>query len=378
LHSLLVENPFRYQCLDFVETLLDSIAPRIDNDRVQAVVHSFRIKLAGHKGTTDLDNVRRYTEFLDSKGPGVFGGRYPTAQERVETVLSAVQPAAFNRFRFEEVEGYLLEEYRRYLAMHPETHAGTDETLARLEGTLGQMFGFLCDYPGQEGYFEDALRHLKNDVSRCEINSPYWKQGMGYLTTLFFKRGDFDKAVDSFLIETGRRGTPPLSILDLSRTAAFDCERDDFFQLHRIYLCALALKRGMAVSGEEQLKERLLSLQSPDLYPRFQSLKWLGVILAMKGDPKSALELCSAAIGAKEQSFTIEAIKLPIKILLHRCRLITGAESGFDLSIEIERLELKEPGIGTNLARLGINRNAFGDESWDPYRIAGLMPFYFS
>jgi hypothetical protein len=170
----------------------------------------------------------------------------------------------------------------------------------------------------------------------------------------------------------------PARILDLSQTAAFDCERDDFFQLHRLYLCALALKKGMSVGGEDRHKEKLMGTQSPDAYPRFQSLKWLGVIFALKGDQRAALELFAAGIGGREQGLTIDAIKLPLKILLHWARLSTGEKSGFNLSQELEKLEKKEPGISENLTRLGIDKYHRWEGSWDPYRIAALMPFYYA
>lgn len=378
LRDQIVDNPYRYQCLDSVEKLLNSIQPRIKGDRVQAVVQSYRIKLTGHRGDTDLVSVNRHIEFLDSKGPEVFGSRYLSAQERVEALLSAVQPAAFNRFRFEDVEDYLLDEHKRYLTTFPDRHTGTDETLARLEGTIGQMFGFLCDYPGQEGYYEDALRHLKSDVACCEKNSPFWTQGMGYLTTLFFKQGDFENAADSFLSETGRNGVNPANILDLAQTAAFDCDRNDFFLLHRLYLSALALKMGMPVSGENRLREKILSSPSPDLYPRFQSLKWLGVIFAMKGEIQKTIDLFLTGIGGSEQNFTIEAIKLPLKILLHWAHKKTGGKSDFDLSSELDKLERMEPGIRENMIRLGIDEYFSYDDSWEPYQIAALMPYYFS
>ncbi len=378
LQNQIVENPFRYQCLNSAEKLLNCIEPRILSDSVQAVVKSYRIRLTGHRGDIQMGTVNGYLEFLDQRGPDVLGSRYLTAQERVEAVLTAVQPAAFNRFKFEDVENYLLDEYRRYLATFPESHSGVDETLARLEGTIGQMFGFLCDFPGQGGYFDEALRHLKSDISRCRKNSPFWRQGMGYLTTLLFKQNDFEHAANYFLQETSHEGTPPPLILDLAQTAAFNCEQDDFFQLHRLYLCALALKKGMKVSGEDRIKEKLMVLESPDGYPRFQSLKWLGVIFALKGDLRTAIELFTAGIGGREQGFTIEVIKLPLKILLHWARLTIGEKSDLDLPQQLEKLEKTEPGIRETLTRLNIDKFHSWDNSWDPYRIAALMPFYFA
>jgi hypothetical protein len=86
---------------------------------------------------------------------------YNAAQERLETVLFMVQSAAFNRFRFEEVEAYLCREIERYDRMFPLKEDSIDETRARIEGTIGQMYGFLCDYPEGEIYQGDAELYLK-------------------------------------------------------------------------------------------------------------------------------------------------------------------------------------------------------------------------
>ncbi len=79
-------------------------------------------------------------------------------------------------------------------------------------------------------------------------------------------------------------------------------------------------------------------------------MKWLGVIYALKGDFETALSLFERSAGDKEtDGFTIDVIKLPIKILVHFCRKRLGKRSRFDLQGELDRLETKVQGISKNL-----------------------------
>jgi len=108
-------------------------------------------------------------------------------------------------------------------------------------------------------------------------------------------------------------------------------------------------------------------------------MKWLGVIYALKGDFETALILFErSAICKKTDGFTIEVIKLPIKIMIHFCRKKLGKRSRFDLQGEMDRLETKVPGISKNLERLGIKKHIKYDDTVDWYAISRLMPFNYS
>ena len=378
LHEQIVENPFRYQCLAFIEGLLDSIQPRIIEDHVQATIQSCRIKLTGHRGDIDLKTVSRYLEFLDEKGPLVFGSRYLSAQEKIETILSAVQPVAFNRFKFEDVEDYLIDEYKRYLSTFSNSKSEVDETLARLEGSIGQMYGFLCDYPGQDAYFEEALNYINLDIARCEKNSPRWRQGMGYLTTLHFKRGDLENAIKSFLYETGCQKSPANNIFDLAQYNAFGSFKDDFFQLHRLYICALARKKGLPITGLEKFREKFLHQNFVNGYPRFLSGKWLSILFFFNEDIKTAINLVEHCLGSSKSTFTLKVIKISLEILDKYYKIKLGIDSSYDLKYEIQELEKQVNGISENLKRLEIEMYYEFNENWDPFKIASIMPFYFS
>ena len=93
-------------------------------------------------------------------------------------------------------------------------------------------------------------------------------------------------------------------------------KQSSFTLVHRLCICALALSQNMDIIGEETLKIQLLVED-----PTFLCMKWLGVIYALKGDFETTLSLFERGAGDKEiDGFTIDVIKLPIKILVHFCR----------------------------------------------------------
>ena len=379
----LIQDPNRYENLDFIKTLLDEVEKQLNTRRIKAVSARSRIIISCHKGEVDLADVQRHLDFLDKHGAEIFDSMYNAAQERLETVLFMVQSAAFNVFRFEEVEEYLSEEIQRYdrmfsLKENPGTEARIDETRARLEGSIGQMYGFLCDYPEGEIYHDEAEQHLKNDVKHCVAGSPFWVQGMGYLTSFYFKRGDLEKTADSFMLETQSPKSSRKKLFDLSELDAFSSQKSGFFLLHRLYVCVLGLRHNMEITGEGELKNQLLQEETSVNYPIFLTMKWLGVIYAIKGDLNTALVLFERAAMGENQGFTIDVIKLPIKILIHACRKEMGKRSRFNLVDEMKMLEKKVPGISKNLNRLGIQKYMSLNDTFDWYESAGLMPFYYS
>ena len=380
LDEKLIQDPNRYDNLDFVETFLDGVEGYFNDPgrKIAALIARSRIIISCHRGEVDLKEVQTYLDLLDRHGAEIFNSMYTAAQERLETVLFMVQSAAFNLFRFEAVEDHLSREIERYDLMFPLQTDPIDETRARLEGTIGQMYGFLCDYPEGGVYHDDAEEYLNRDVMHCKKNSPFWVQGMGYLTSFYFKREDLDKTTQSFIEETRSAKSSRKHLFDLSEMECFNSRKNSFFLLHRLYVCVLGLRQNKEITGEEVLKTQLLD-ENPQLrYPVFLTMKWLGVVHALKNDLENALVLFERAARDEDQGFTIDVIKLPIKIMVHLCRKKLGKRSRFDLNEQLDRLEKKVPGISENLNRLGIKGDILNDENPDFYRLARLMPFYYS
>jgi len=377
LQEKLIDDPKRYQNLDQTSIFIDEVKQRFPKDyNILATLKFYNIKILSHKGSKNLKPFSDYCRFLDLHGPEAFGNMYMVAQEKIETILTIVQPAAFNIFKFERVEEYLFKEIERYNFIFPDVENRIDEIRARLEGTIGQMYGFLSDYPGKESLFDKALLHLQRDVNLCKKNSPFWKQGMGYLTSLFFRKKMLDKAIQSFMCETNSEKKNESDIYKLSRLHLFDSRKDHYFLLHRLYICALANKiNKTTIESPEKLMEYLLKSNNISEYPVCQSAKWLSVIYAKQDDLENALSILQKIDTNPSHGFAIDIIKLPIKILIHLYQKKLNIESSFDLENELNLLELREKGIKSNLLSLGIHK--FNDDS-DYFDVAQVLPYYYA
>jgi len=380
LEEKLIKDPNRYENLDFTKTFIDEVEKRFTGRRIIAFTMRNRIIIGCHRGEIELVEVQKYLDLLEKHGPEIFNGMYNVAQERLETILFMVQSAAFNIFKFEDVEKYLTREIETYDKIFPlQDDDMIDETRARLEGTIGQMYAFLCDYPEGDAYHDDAELYLKMDIVHCAPHSPFWLQGMGYLTSFYFKRNDLEKTINSFMVETRSKECNTKDIFDLSKIDYLNFQQSSFSLLHRLYTCALALRQNMDIIGEETLKSQLLDEKTKIEYPTFLIMKWLGVIYALKGDIETALLLFERAVGGKEpDEFTIEVIKIPIKIMIHFCKKKLGKRSRFDLRENLDGLETRVQGISKNLERLGIKKHMEYEDIVDWYAIARVMPFYYS
>jgi len=376
LNEKLVDDPNRYQNLDQINIFIHEITKRFNDIHIVGTLKYYYIKLLSHQGSTDLQPVHDYYQFLELYGPLLHGNMYIVAQERLEAILTIVHPAAFNIFKFERVEQYLSEEIKKYESIFPDVEGRIDETRARLEGTMGQMYGFLCDYPGNESMFEKALDYLKKDVKHCILYSKYWEQGMGYLTSLYFKKRKLNKAIQSFKRETRSEKEKTDNIYNLSKLLLFKSNEGDFFLLHRLYICALANKiNKKEIKSTKELMKKLLKNNKLSKYPICLSVKWLSVIFAQKGDIDTALKILQKIDTTPTQDFTIDVIKLPIKILIHFYKKKLNISSSFNLDNELNLLEKHEKGIKENLLLLGIDKI---NENTDYFDAAQILPFYYS
>jgi len=377
LQENLVDNFNRYQNLDQMSFLLQEIENRFKEKYILTTTKFYRIKILSHMGSKSLKSLDEYYQFLELYGPEIFGNMYIVAQEKIEAMLTIVHPAAFNIFKFERVEKYLSEEIERYETIFPDVKNRVDETRARLEGTMGQMYGFLCDYPENDFMFDLAEEYLKLDVSHCRKNVTFWYQGMGYLTSLYFRKRLFDKAIKAFVRETNSEKNDPADIFNLSKLNLFKSNEGDFFLLHRLYICALANKVNKTViESPGELMTQLIENKNKSEYPICLSVKWLSIIYAQKGDIKTALELLkNIDTTTTKDSFTIDVIKLPIKILIHLFKKKQNMRSSIDLDCELNLLEEREKGIKDNLISLGIRKI---NEDSDFFDVAQVLPFYYS
>ena len=60
------------------------------------------------------------------------------------------------------------------------------------------------------------------------------------------------------------------------------------------------------------------------------------------------------ALKKDDGGFTLAVLRLPLKMVRHKCLKELGKRSGFDLKAELDSLEKRRPGIETQLIALGV------------------------
>ncbi|MBW1829784.1 MAG: DUF3800 domain-containing protein, partial [Deltaproteobacteria bacterium] len=262
----LIENPDRYLYLDWVENMIGmvrEILPSSPDDmghtelRLEAACKLNQIRITSHRGQTTKGLMQTYLDFLEIYGNLAFENQMEIMQQRIEAVLMGSQVEASNTLQFEGAEEILKETRDAYYHMVGEKlkeSKAKDSNMARLEGTLGQMYAFQYDLSGDEIYYQFAEDHLLNDVSACIPGSTFWRQGMGFLTVLYWKKGDLSKCCDNFLKESEQNEARENDVFDLADSKRPYGHQRPFLFLHHLNLCALACYMGKKVKNLEKAR----------------------------------------------------------------------------------------------------------------------------
>ena len=388
LDVLLRKSPDRYDnlkeaesALKCIKRLLPSDFKKMDNDtlRMFADLGLQKIRIASHRGKIEDGVVRSHIAFIKDFSQRIFRNRMEYMQHQIDASLIAVQVQAFNPLKFDEAENNIKPIREKYEAMfQPEFSRGNiiDENRAKLEGTYGQICGFLYNLTREERYYDQAEKSLKNDIAACVYGEHVWEQGMGFLTSLYWRNGKLRQAIESFL-EESQAPKDSSSLFDLSETSLFGGFEKPFLLLHRLYICALAAEKGEKIRGIEAVGKKMLSLNGLDRYPWFLSAKWLAVLYMKQGKFKGARKLLLRAV-RHDKNFTLAFVRLPVKMLLHLCNHHLNIPSDFSLKSEIAYLEELRPGVGKILEQLGIERFYSKPGRWNFYETAVFPPFYYA
>lgn len=384
----------KYENLDFVECYIKNVESRLDyisnkeyyRNKIDFILLKNYLKIHSHKGKTGLIEVNRMQEVLDDINSGIFSNIYELFQEKLEFTLS-VATILFNNLNFAGWDDKLTDQLKKYKANLRENdilaeHIKKDRNLARLTGSLGQIYGLLFDLDKDETYYSLAEEYFKEDIYYCIKDSDDYNKGLGYLTTLYFKNGYLDKAINTFLKETNSEEQEIYFIYDLNRNKSFNFnEKSPFLKLHRLYICALAQKNNdQEILGIDKLRNEFLKFDKVNSYPNFLVAKWIGVITANQGNLTDALEIFQLIEKSpSKEDFIIKVIRLSLKLLLHYTKRLLNQESILDLEKSIDDLEKENQGIKQKLKNLGLYKYLDKEpELSDLYEIANLMPFYYS
>jgi hypothetical protein len=242
------------------------------------------------------------------------------------------------------------------------------------------MYAFQADFHSDQIYFEMAEDALKSDIALCRPDTPYREQGMGFLTVLYWKAGKLTEAMRQFALESGADPGDSHQIFDLSNVNTFNERGRPFILLHRLQVCALAARAGQPLSGLDSIKDFLFKECRLDRYPWVLCAKWAAILLAMAGREEDALAMLREAgpDGTPEDQFTIQLLRLPLKMVQHICRRRLTLRSGFHFGKELERLEQIVEGIGSKIEHLADGRFDGPVSEWDLYGAGILLPFNYS
>ncbi len=352
--------------------------------RIAAGLGLQNIRIASHQGRCDHSLIKKHIAFLGQWAHQIFSNRLEYIQHLVDTSLMAAQLEDFNQLHFAQVETTLTPVRKLYDDIFKATSATAgqvqyDENYAKLEGTYAQMCGFLYDLTGQEHYYQLAEEGLKNDIAACRPEDHVWEQGMGFLTALYWKRQDLAKTREQFCLEIGADADIKSNLYHLGHIP-YDQEEKIFFLLHHLYLCALAQRNDEVIKGLEGMRDRVLNNRRISSYPMMLSAKWLAVLLMVGNKADKAIELLekAAATPFKGDDFTYGFIRLPIKILLHQCKVKLGKSTEFNLQTNIDILDQQNPGTKAQLEKLGVNKFSGVPKDWDSYAVASFPPYYYA
>lgn len=392
LDDLLIKRADRYDFLGeagamitLVRRLLPVDSSDMDGDELQlkAGLDLHEIRIVSHQGKTHADMVTAYLAFLQRYRNELFSNQMAFLQQLVDATLIGIQVLAFNNLQFIAVEQALKpvrDLYEKVFGAIAGEDSMPDENRAKLEGTYGQMCGFLYNITGEEDYFLKAEQSLQNDVAACHHGTHTWEQGMGFLSALYWRNGKLEQAREQFFLETQTSSEDfKTNLYDLNRYNLFGGMEKPFFVLQRCRICALAAKNGEQITGLDSYRDKLNSMQGLTRYPRFVAAKWLAVVYLLKGQAKDALKLLEAALGTKDSGdFAIDFIRLPMKLLVNHCLEKEGKTAAFSLNEELQHLEDLQQGTREILKQLRVDRFSGNAAGWDPYEVVLLPPFYYA
>ena len=270
--------------------------------RVEHVLLRAELQFAAHAGgdAQPDDVLCRYRTFVDRHAGVLFDSLFEWMGARIEDDLFLAQLLHFNRFRFEEVRGALARDHDMYESIlraikdfDLEDRFTRDSLYARLTGTLGQALGFLACLETEgtraSALFSSASDFLRRDLAHVQKSTPFWIQGVNYLSTLEWCRGDLNAAVRwlAEALDLGPRLMPE-HVLRLAGADALVSPHHPQYAwvfLNQLRICGLGLARGeLSLRGETFNAAIESCLDRGALaYPQSLVLKWLIVIGSLAG-----------------------------------------------------------------------------------------------
>lgn len=397
LNQFIILDRDKYTRLDFYKSFIETINTYVysqDNEnfnkKIQLITQKYSIKILSHTGETDLELYHDYLNNLKENGYLIYKTRYLLLQEMLDNVLRAV-PISFNSFDFQKFEEKINREFDNYKLIIPKDNKDIhDENMAKLEGTVGQMYAFLSDMykisdsTKSNDFFQTSEILLINDLEYCIKDSNAWKKVIGYLISLYFKNRNLNECIKYFNMISESSSTN--NIYNFSELD--EVNEIDFILLQRLYICSLASKKeNKKILNLEILRNNQNLIRNINTFPHFLNAKWIGYLYAEKGEFQTAIDLFEAASEPhKSDEFVIKIIKLSIKLLEYFLRIkVSNNENNIknhyanQIEDKISELENEVPEIKNKLEMLGFNKDlVLNYESKDLFDLSTILPFTYS
>lgn len=370
---------------------------RIEHELLRA-----EIQLSAHGiilDETHKDVLARYSIFSKKHAEVLHNSLFSWVSCKIEDDLYIAQEEMFNTFRFEEVAALLAKDISMYQQIigviknfDLEDFFNKDILYAKLSGTLGQAFGFLAciakSSEQKDRFYKQAADYLSKDIQCLQRGDKDWIQGVNFLSTLEWRKGNFEAAL-RWLMEALLLTQHP-GVEDLSRISGANAlVRDSHSQylwilLNQVRILALAVKREkIKIDSETAVGWLDDFLEWPDaIYPRNLIIKWLLVIADSSGSIPSK-------ILTRAQVLLLPDRKIPVLELMRAVEICLLSDLEIDSAVS-EEMKQTAKFILANLLSGGNFEAFLSNSSWavsllsnhafkmNDYETAMALPYYFA
>lgn len=390
----------------FIAAVREKMAPLKDRKhawlRVEHVLLKTELQLSSHgiMCETSSGEIRaRYSAFSEKHAESLYNSLFGWIESRIEDDLYIAQMELFNNFRFSDVFASLQKDRAMYLRIVEviknfdlEDHFTRDRFYASLSGTLGQACAFLAgladdtDDAGQ--LYRQAANYLSEDIQCLQRGSYEWVQGVNFLATLEWRRGNIAAAL-RWLAES-LLSPGPLHLADLVRMDGPDAlvppsdPQHGWILLNQVRILSLAVRRGdVKIPAETAARWLAAFLKWPDAaYPRNLVIKWLAVLAGDSG--AISADLCRRAVALLAPERSIPVLELMRAVELSLVAKLAPQTATADEIKDLAKSILEKLSLDRNFETfLSTNQWAAGllageSTTMTAYDIATALPYYYA
>jgi hypothetical protein len=250
-----------------------------------------RLKMQLHTHGYIRSGREEYQKFAETHSEELHNNPFARYLEYLDSELYVVQNKRFSNLDFDGVEKDMREVLNRYQSIKKlivsQQPTKYDDIEARLLGTLGQALAFSADMPGQSEKRKQELYAAAEDLLCQDLKYLPEKgyrhaHGKNFLTSLYWRKGDLDKATKQLI-------GPTATIKDLG-TKIF---QNQYQILNHLRLIAACLQKQLLSAQTAMKVLRGYQDRDPDTTetPENQIVKWSCFIRYLAGTTEEVSEI---------------------------------------------------------------------------------------